>query len=85
MFALLRSVGRQASAGTARPRPGASTLAVMKRIVVALAGGYILLAVLGHVKERSGAVRCTCTEECWCKKPGISLFRWVFPFGHSLD
>jgi hypothetical protein len=56
----------------------------VKRIAVVLACGYVFLAVLGHMKERSGTLRCGCTEQWWCKKPGVSLFRWVFPFGHSL-
>lgn len=25
---------------------------------------------------------CDCYPECWCKKPGLSIFRWVFPRYH---
>ena len=25
---------------------------------------------------------CSCYPDCWCKKPGLSLFRWVFPRFH---
>ncbi|MDQ3915126.1 MAG: hypothetical protein M3323_07325 [Actinomycetota bacterium] len=46
---------------------------------------YIAAAVRGLAKERSGELRCACEADCWCKKPGLSLFRWVFPFGHSLS
>ena len=56
----------------------------MKRIFLLAGGAYVALAVLGHVREQSGATRCTCRSSCWCKRRGLSLFRWVFPFGHSL-
>ncbi len=44
---------------------------------------YVAAAVRGLAKERSGELRCTCEADCWCKKPGLSLFRWVFPFWHK--
>ena len=25
---------------------------------------------------------CDCYHDCWCRKPGLSLFRWVFPRYH---
>jgi hypothetical protein len=43
---------------------------------------YLGLAVMGQVRELSGELTCTCADDCWCKKPGPSLFRWVFPYGH---
>jgi len=50
----------------------------------AIAGGaYVAVAVVGHGLERSGSTRCDCRPDCWCKRPGLNLFRWVFPFGHS--
>ncbi len=48
------------------------------------AGIYLALAALGHARERSGATACECRADCWCKRPGLKLFRWVFPLGHSL-
>ncbi len=51
------------------------------RLVAAL---YLAAAVWGLVKEARGDLRCTCEPDCWCKKPGLRVFRWVFPFGHSL-
>ncbi len=45
---------------------------------------YLLAAVVGLYRESSGSLKCECREDCWCKKPGLSLFRWVFPVGHSL-
>ena len=26
--------------------------------------------------------RCACDSDCWCKRPVLSLFRWVFPRYH---
>ncbi len=27
--------------------------------------------------------QCSCQPECWCQKPGLRHFRWVFPFEHK--
>lgn len=32
--------------------------------------------------ERMGRIRCGCAVDCWCRRPGLSLFRWVFPWWH---
>lgn len=45
---------------------------------------YLGAALIGHAKERRGAIRCECQDACWCKRPGIRLFRWVLPLGHKL-
>ena len=55
----------------------------MKRLLVGLASLYVLFAVIGRFVERMGAVRCGCAPTCWCKKPVLSTFRWVFPYGHQ--
>jgi hypothetical protein len=52
----------------------------MKRLVGFLLGAYLLLAVGNKVAEAAGARRCHCADECWCRRPGLSLFRWVFPW-----
>ncbi len=57
----------------------------MRRIFLTAAAAYLALALLGHARERSGALACGCDPECWCKRPGLSLFRWVFPFGHNFS
>jgi hypothetical protein len=57
----------------------------MRRIVLAIVGLYLLLAVIGRFVERMGAVTCRCDPGCWCKKPVISAFRWVFPFEHRIE
>ena len=56
----------------------------MKRIVAIAAGVYVAAALLARLEERAGRIRCECLPDCWCKRPGLSLFRWVFPYGHSL-
>ena len=40
----------------------------------------ILFAVIGRFVEAMGAVRCGCVIDCWCHRPVLSTFRWVFPF-----
>ena len=45
---------------------------------------YLAAALWGHFKESQGEVTCECNDDCWCKKPGLSLFRWVCPVGHSV-
>jgi hypothetical protein len=54
----------------------------MKRIVLVLVGGYLLVAAGNRVAERLGVMTCGCAEDCWCHRPGLSLFRWVFPWRH---
>lgn len=54
----------------------------VKRVIVGLALGYLALAVITRVREAAGAYTCGCDPDCWCKKPGLSLFRWVFPRRH---
>lgn len=55
----------------------------MKRVVGLAVGLYLTAAVVGHARERMALIACGCAEDCWCKRPGLSLFRWVFPRGHK--
>lgn len=57
---------------------------MLKRALLPLATLYIAAALIGRARERRGAITCECQEDCWCKRPGLSLFRWVFPLGHKL-
>jgi hypothetical protein len=57
---------------------------MLKRIFLLLVTIYVVAALIGHARERRGAIKCQCQEDCWCKRPGLSLFRWVFPLGHKL-
>jgi hypothetical protein len=54
----------------------------VKRVVRAVLALYLLVALGNRLAERLGAMRCGCTDECWCRRPGLSLFRWVFPWRH---
>ena len=51
----------------------------MKRLALALGIGYVILALGGRAKDAAGVYTCECYPDCWCKKLGLSLFRWVFP------
>lgn len=53
------------------------------RLLQALVVGYLLLALITRAQEAAGAYTCACDADCWCKTPGIGLFRWVFPRGHK--
>jgi hypothetical protein len=57
---------------------------VMRRALMFLAGLYLLFAVIGRFVEGMGAVECGCADDCWCKRPVLSTFRWVFPWGHRI-
>ena len=57
---------------------------MIRRFVVGFAGFYVLFAVIGRFVEAMGAVRCGCATTCWCKRPVLSVFRWVFPWDHTL-
>jgi len=54
----------------------------VKRFVLAVVGGYVLVAAGNRVAEHFGMRTCGCAEDCWCHRGGLSLFRWVFPWGH---
>ena len=58
---------------------------MLKRILAMLGLVYVGLALAGHVRELSGGLTCKCADDCWCKQPRLSFFRWVFPYGHKLD
>ena len=54
----------------------------VKRLVGRVLGLYLLFAVIGRFVEGVGAVECGCSPTCWCRRPVLSTFRWVFPFAH---
>jgi hypothetical protein len=49
---------------------------VTKRLVLAVAVGDVLLALVAAQRRRLASTR-ECCPDCWCKDPGLSLFRWV--------
>ena len=60
-----------------------ATLAGMRRILMAAVTGVLLIAIGTRAAEalRVGGprLRCACTEACWCKRPALTVFRWVTP------
>ena len=57
---------------------------MLKRALPLLGALYLAAALIGRLQERRGQITCECRENCWCQRPGLSLFRWTFPFGHRL-
>jgi hypothetical protein len=55
----------------------------MRRVVWSVILCYVLLALITRAREATGAYTCGCDPDCWCKRPGLSLFRWVFPRFHG--
>jgi hypothetical protein len=52
----------------------------MRRILVGAVVVYLLAAVITTLDEASGVGKqCGCEPDCWCKRPGLRLFRWVTP------
>jgi len=62
---------------------GSAYALVVKRVFSGAVLFYLLCALIGRGAERLGATRCGCAATCWCKQPLLSVFRWVFPFGHT--
>jgi hypothetical protein len=64
-------------------RAGVAKLAGMRRILLGGVAGALLLAVGTRAADALGIggprLRCGCTETCWCKRPGLTVFRWVTP------
>lgn len=54
----------------------------MKKVAAALVLGYVTLALYYRAREAAGLLTCDCYQDCWCRKPGLSIFRWVFPRYH---
>lgn len=54
----------------------------MRKALAALALAYILLALYYRAREAAGLMTCDCYPDCWCRKRGLSVFRWVFPRYH---
>jgi hypothetical protein len=54
----------------------------MKKVLLSFLLGYVVLGLVGRAKEAAGIMTCGCYADCWCRKPGLSVFRWVFPRYH---
>ena len=64
-------------------RRGVARLALMRRILLGAVMAVLLLAVGTRAADALGVggvrLRCGCVETCWCKRPGLTVFRWVTP------
>jgi hypothetical protein len=56
----------------------------VRKGLLVVVGAYVAVAGGTRVAEALGARCCGCPEDCWCRRPGVSLFRWVFPWRHKL-
>jgi hypothetical protein len=67
----------------ADPHRGVAKLADMRRILLGGIVAVLLLAVGTRTADALGIggprLRCGCTETCWCKRPGLTVFRWITP------
>jgi hypothetical protein len=54
----------------------------VKRLAAALVLGHVTLALYYRAREAAGLLTCECYLDCWYRKPGRSIFRWVFPRYH---
>jgi hypothetical protein len=68
--------------GSGSPSRGKCYLDLVNRLLFALAIGYVVLALVSRAKEAAGLLTCDCYPDCWCRRPGLSLFRWVSPRFH---
>ena len=51
----------------------------LRTIVLGVVGLYLFVAIANRAAEAAGMRRCDCADTCWCKRPGLSIFRWVTP------
>jgi hypothetical protein len=58
-------------------------LPLMRRILLRAVAAVLLLAVGTRAADALGVggvrLHCGCVETCWCKRPGLTVFRWVTP------
>lgn len=58
------------------------SVSLVKRLLASLVLGYLVLALVSRAKEAAGFMTCDCYRDCWCRQPGLSVFRWVLPRFH---
>ena len=57
---------------------------MLRRTIQVAILGYVVLGLATRSLEEIGLFhRCQCDPDCWCKRPGLTIFRWVFPRGHT--
>jgi hypothetical protein len=57
-------------------------LELVKKLIVIVGLGYVALALIYRARDAAGLRTCDCYPDCWCRKLGLSVFRWVFPRYH---
>jgi hypothetical protein len=55
----------------------------VRKLIALAAVGVVAAGVASLALERAGAYSCPCYPECWCKRPGLNLFRWIIRRGHA--
>lgn len=55
------------------------------KVVLSVVSVFVGGALMGHVLERRTGLECHCGTECWCRKPILSILRWVIPKWHRCD
>jgi hypothetical protein len=61
---------------------GGPNFCFVRRALTSLLVGYVVLALVSKAREAAGLLSCDCYPDCWCRRPGLSMFRWVFPRFH---
>jgi hypothetical protein len=56
---------------------------MLRRPAVLISVGVVVAGATSLVLERAGLYTCDCYPECWCKRPGLQLFRWIDPRFHQ--
>jgi hypothetical protein len=53
----------------------------MRRVLLSVVGLFLVLTVGTRIADALGSprLRCGCDDACWCKRPELTLFRWVTP------
>jgi hypothetical protein len=66
------------------PSRGQAYAHAMRRLLTSLVLGYVVLAACPVLQggEAAGLMTSDCYPDCRCRRPGLSVFRWVFPSLH---
>ena len=52
-------------------------------MVLRAAALYLLVAISTRAADAlgvgGGRLSCGCEESCWCRRPGLTVFRWATP------
>lgn len=54
----------------------------MRRSIVIPVTLYLAASLATRAADKLGLQRCHCSSSCWCRRPGLTAFRWVLPISH---